>query len=459
MSMTQKIFMALAYTLCCACTYAQTWSSARLTEARGDCAIGVIQKKLIVAGGGTNYISLTTGKSSRIDIYDDSTNLWTTATLSSARFNPYSAVLGKKMYILGGQEGDSNGPSNKYDVYDTETNTVSVRDTMPFKPFNTCVATANNKILFAGGLDSNYQATQTVQIWDVPTNTWSQDTLSGIRTNIQSIVMGSKIFFVGGLHSNGLSDAIDIYDTNTRTWTHKTLSNARMYPMLAVVGNKLVIAGGIERFGFFGGFSAAFFSKNIDIYDANTNTWSASLLTEARGGAAGVTWGDRAYFILGSGSDESRPFDYGKINVYNATANTWSYLTTPTLVPRTAQSVAMNHKIFIIGGTANNIPSNQVDIMTFATNTDETHLLKMELATFPNPVIDKVQLKFKGEGRSNSQISITNAAGQRVKIQDYSIIPEQNIVSIDCQDLPKGVYWVTVRSNQVMGSSLFIKNE
>jgi N-acetylneuraminic acid mutarotase len=330
---------------------------------------------------------------------------------------------------------------------------------MPFKPFNTCVATANNKILFAGGLDSNYQATQTVQIWDVPTNTWSQDTLSGIRTNIQSIVMGSKIFFVGGLHSNGLSDAIDIYDTNTRTWTHKTLSNARMYPMLAVVGNKLVIAGGIERFGFFGGFSAAFFSKNIDIYDANTNTWSASLLTEARGGAAGVTWGDRAYFILGSGSDESRPFDYGKINVYNATANTWSYLTTPTLVPRTAQSVAMNHKIFIIGGTANNIPSNQVDIMTFATNTDETHLLKMELATFPNPVIDKVQLKFKGEGRSNSQISITNAAGQRVKIQDYSIIPEQNIVSIDCQDLPKGVYWVTVRSNQVMGSSLFIKNE
>jgi Secretion system C-terminal sorting domain/Kelch motif len=457
--MKPKQLTTFAFTLVCTFVHAQTWSSARLTEARGDCAVGVIGKKLIVAGGGTNYISLTVGKSSRIDIYDDSTNLWTTATLSSARFNPYSAIIGKKMYILGGQEGDSNNPSNKYDVYDTETNSVTVRDTLPFKPFNSCVATANNKILFAGGLDANYQATPIVQIWDVPTNTWSQDTLSETRTHIQSIVMGSKIFFVGGLTSTGLSDAIDIYDTDTRRWTRKTLSNPRMYPMLAVVGNKLVMLGGVERFGSFGGFSAAFFSKWIDIYDANTNTWSFAVLYEARGGHGGVTWGDRAYFILGSSSNDTRPFDYGKINVYNATANTWSDFTPPSLLARTAQSVAMNHKIFIIGGTANKIPSNQVDIMTFATNTAETHLLKMELATFPNPVVDQVQLKFKSEGRSDSQISITDAKGQIVKIQDYSMVPEQNIVRIDCKDLPNGVYWVTVQSNQVMGSSLFVKND
>jgi methionine-rich copper-binding protein CopC len=83
----------------------------------------------------------------------------------------------------------------------------------------------------------------------------------------------------------------------------------------------------------------------------------------------------------------------------------------------------------------------------------------MELTTFPNPVIDKVQLKFHSEVSSESLISITNANGQIVKTQKYSMLSAQNMVSIDCKDLPNGVYWVTLKSNQTMGSSLFIKND
>lgn len=446
--------------------YAQTWSSATLTEARADCAVGVIDKKLIVAGGGTNYISLTLGKSSRIDIYDDSLGVWKTANMSTQRFNPYSAIIGKKMYILGGLEGGNNVPSNRYDVFDAVTNTVS-NDTLPFKPFNTCVGYANNQIVFAGGdLDNNYTFTNKVKIWNVATNTWSSDTLSAVRGNITSVTLGTKIYFFGGLVSSGtttpsslLSNAVDIYDTVTRTWTRTKLSKARMYPMVTIVGKKIICLGGFERFGYVNGYISAFASKVVDVYDTETNTWTASEIAEPRAGAGAVTWEDKAYFIWGVSATATTTFDYTKINVFDPATNVWSNLTVPTTTsPRAAQTAVIGNKVFIIGGKPNLIPSNKVDILSLPrTSIFDNNLAQITLTTFPNPIKDNVQLKFRSDTQNESQVSISDVNGRIVKSKKNLVLVGENLIDFQCQDLPNGIYWVNIKSDKSTGTSLFIK--
>jgi N-acetylneuraminic acid mutarotase len=447
---------------------AQSWSSATLSQARGDCAIGVIDKKLIVAGGGTDYISLTTGKSSRVDIYDDITQKWTTATLSSARFNPYSAVVGKKMYVLGGQEGDSNLPSNKYDVYNAETNTW-ISDTLPYRPFNTCVATANNKILFAGGetlFNSGSIFKNTVRVWDVNSNKWTLDTLSVGRGLITSINLGNKIFFIGGAEiadfpfgfNNIYSDAVDIYDAVTNVWTKAKLSSPRFFPLVSVVGKKIIIIGGIENFNNQG---AAIFSNKVDIYDSETNKWTTTTSPEPRGGSGAITFENNAYFIWGRSSNLNTSFDYQKINIYNPTNNSWKELTTPANVtPRAIQVASINNKIFLIGGTNNlRIPTNKVDIITLPLSSiEDNNLIALEMSTFPNPTTSYINLKFKSDAQTKGQVSISNLNGQILKNEKHTLSNGENLIEIKCNDIPNGVYFVKIRTDKMLGTSLFVKN-
>jgi N-acetylneuraminic acid mutarotase len=447
---------------------AQTWTSATLSQARADCAIGVIDKKLIIAGGGTDYLNLTLGKSSKVDIYDDVTQKWTTATLSSARYNPSSAVVGKKMYVLGGQEGDSNLPSNKYDVYDAEKNTW-VSDTLPYRPFNTCVAAANNKILFAGGetpVNNTNIFLNKVRLWDVSTNKWTIDTLSVGRGLITSVNLGSKTFFIGGLEvidfpggrDNKYSDAIDIYDAATNVWTKAKLSSPRFFPMVTVVGKKILIVGGIEGYLNQG---TAIFSKKIDIYDSETNKWTTSESPEPRGGSGAITWENNAYYVWGRSSNSSASFDYAKINIYNPSNNSWKELATPnTVSPRGAQVAAINNKLFIIGGINSTfIPSNKIDIVTLPiSSTNDLNLNALELSTFPNPTNSKVNLKFKSNAQTIGKVSILNLNGQILKSENRTIFNGENLIDIDCNDIPNGVYFVTIKSDKNLGTSLFVKN-
>ena len=261
------------------------------------------------------------------------------------------------------------------------------------------------------------------------------------------------------LPNSVFSDVIDIYDTVTRTWTRVTLSKARMYPMTTIVGKKMIILGGIERFGYVNGNISAFFSKKVDIYDSETNTWISSEVPEPRGGSGAISWLESAYFIWGTSSNSSNSFDYTKINVYNPNSNAWSNLSFPnTVIPRTAQTASINNKIFIVGGNSNLIPSNKIDILTLPpTSTKDYNLSKIELSTYPNPTKDIVFLKFRSDVQSNSHITLSNFNGQLLKDKDVKIYTGENTIEMSCQDLPNGIYWLNIKSDKSIGTTLFVK--
>ncbi len=90
-----------------------------LSQARSSIAVASAGNKILFAGG--------SGHSSRVDIYDISTNKWSTAELSEGRgFGIAAAANGNKIFFAGGEAGDGTWPSDVVDIYDVSTNTWTV---------------------------------------------------------------------------------------------------------------------------------------------------------------------------------------------------------------------------------------------------------------------------------------------------------------------------------------------
>jgi len=64
--------------------------------------------------------------STRIDIFDISTNSWSTAELSQPRTGVTTVVLGNKIFLGGGWAG--RDPSSRVDIYDAVTNSWSTAE-------------------------------------------------------------------------------------------------------------------------------------------------------------------------------------------------------------------------------------------------------------------------------------------------------------------------------------------
>jgi hypothetical protein len=112
------------------------------------------------------------------------------------------------------------------------------------------VASAGNKILFAGGHNSLQTIpSSVVDIYDISTQTWSTTQLSIARYGIAAIAAGNKVYFAGGrsLSLDSPSSRIDIYDVVSNTWSIAQLSEPRLNTSTATVGNKIMFAG-VTRF-------------------------------------------------------------------------------------------------------------------------------------------------------------------------------------------------------------------
>jgi hypothetical protein len=190
------------------------------------------------------------------------------------------------------------------------------------------IASAGNKILFAGGYTSgytnNFQVYSRVDIFDISTNSWTIAELSQARTNIGVAVLNNKIYFAGGEYAGGFSSRVDIYDAITNSWTSSELSQKRSLLAGAAAGNKVLFAGG---------YGAVNSAPPVDILDINTNLWSVDSLrnrpTQFITGDAGIAAtviGNKIYFA-GNASDWLA-WDFGSItstiNIYDVTSNTWS---------------------------------------------------------------------------------------------------------------------------------------
>ena len=265
------------------------------------------------------------------------------------------------------------------------------------------VASAGNKILFAGGLSPNLVATNRVDIYDIATQTWTTAQLSVGRRWMASVATGNKVFFAGGTSDpsggNPLN-IVDIYDVATNTWSTASLSLPGYLMVAAAVGNKVFFAGGI-------GTGAR--SNIVDIYNLQTNSWSTIALPSARsGGHSAVTLNNKLYIAGGYGNS-------GTIDIYDDATNSWT--TSSMLEPKYHfAGLAIGAKIYWAGGEVQQAPcggtytSCLVDIQDWGTGYSSTGLLANPATWFnqseQNAVEKDGKIVFLGNRQSTNHFDI-----------------------------------------------------
>ena len=219
------------------------------------------------------------------------------------------------------------------------------------------VASAGNKIVFAGGFTnipggSNYHSR--VDIYDLGTQTWSVAELSAPRADIAVIAADNKIFFAGGRALTSPNtfqyySTVDIYDAATNTWSVTSLSEGRSLIAAGTVGNKVFFAGGSIHNNINYAGQVGVPTSKVDIYDLNTQTWSTATLSEPRAEIAAVTLQNKIYFAGGGSNDPNRLGVSNRIDIYDHVTGSWSIASLQE--PRTSMSsIAVGNKIYWAGG-------------------------------------------------------------------------------------------------------------
>lgn len=236
----------LAGLACAAVAGAQEWGAAPpLRVARAALTL-VAHEDAIFAVGGTTPDGATVD----VDRFDGRT--WSReTTLPGGGLNAAAAALvGDRLYVLGGFVAATNRPSDRVHVY------------------------------------------------DLGSREWSEAApLPSPRGGFRAIVIDGRIHVVGGGNDRTTLADHDVYDPATNTWSSRApLPSSRGNPALAVLDGRLYAIGGGSGGRDFG---------ETAIYDFAADAWSAGPPVTPRVAAAAVMY-DGAILLLGGERQERR---------------------------------------------------------------------------------------------------------------------------------------------------------
>lgn len=285
-----------------------SWSLVNLSLARIVGGAGSVGTKVLFAGGqgrdfgGPMYIY------NRVDIFDVISGLRTTAKLSKARVNIAVGTAANKIVFAGGWFWDmsyNHVQSNVADIYDNTTGVWS-KSFLSNKREEIGVGAVGNKILFAGGYSyaNGFTTYRNVDIYDAVNNTWNTTYLSIPRYGMAIAVVGSKVYFAGGAASN----TIDVYDVSNSTWSFLTMPLFLRSFGAAVVGTTIYYAGGVD--------SLDRLSDAVQVLNTTNNSWRIDRLSQPRYGVSSLGYNNMAIFAGGYRDPYNSATPSNRIDIY-----------------------------------------------------------------------------------------------------------------------------------------------
>lgn len=267
-----------------------------------------------------------------------------------------AVTLGNAVYTLGGYTGSAHEYSREYQSerfarLDLATNRWTTLPT----PGPTQSATLNayrDTVIRVGGLHIHNAQGETphltsgadVAFFDTATNQWQSSTpLPEARSSHASVIVGDKLYVVGGWALNGgmssgkSANTMLVADLSRRTLTWNTVDVPFEARGLAATawGRQLVVIGGM---------SGRRVYRSVHLFDTESGTWSEGpALPEPGFGVSAVTFDDTVFVVAASGT----------VYRLNAPENRWD-THAELIFPRLFHSavVAPDARILVLGGIA-----------------------------------------------------------------------------------------------------------
>ncbi|MCP3916685.1 MAG: hypothetical protein GY711_14110 [bacterium] len=311
------------------------WTTDTLSVARDEIGATSIGTLALFGGGFTGSFTVPPVRYDTVDIYDASTDTWSTATLSMARSWPAATSADGRAFFGGGR--NAAGPTRRVDIYDSQADTWTTAELSQGRDL-LVAASAAGKVFFAGGRISTDAPSSLVDIYDTQTDTWTTAALSVARFSLAATSVGTLVLFAGGT-APWHSDRVDIYDTSTSTWSTAVLSEARSRLAATSVAGQAFFAGG--------------FSTTVDIFEASSGTWTTANLSVPRNDLGATSVGHWAVFAGGALSTT--------VDLFDTSTQTWS-TTTFSLGRRRIAATTVGGQALFAGGRAGNTQHDTVDV-------------------------------------------------------------------------------------------------
>jgi N-acetylneuraminic acid mutarotase len=227
--------------------------------------------KIYVFGG---FVAPQSGPAAWVPInnsweYDPATDTWKAlAPLPTKRGSPLAAVVGDKIYVIGGASTPPGSNQTSIDQthaqvclgtaeeYDPATNTWRERSPMPTPRNHAAIGVVNGKIYVIGGrtgaafigLASDISV---VEEYDPATNSWGppRARMPTARSALAAGVYNGRIYVAGGEfqdpHMMATFRAVEAYDPARNAWTEiPSLPVSRHGLAGGIIGNRFYVVGG-----------------------------------------------------------------------------------------------------------------------------------------------------------------------------------------------------------------------
>lgn len=264
-------------------------------------------------------------------------NRWVTkAAMPTARKAPLAAVVGGKLYAIGGAYGTPDRTRNE--AYDPESDSWTARSPLPTGRETHTGGVVAGRVYVIGGYDGPTLAQN--EEYDPASDSWTaKAAMPSARHALAGAVADGKVHVVGGYDLVSEQSANQAFDPGSNSWaTRAALPAARQYAAAAPAAGGLYVIGGN------GG--AATLDANLR-YDVATNTWTARApMPTARYALAAASVGGKIYVVGG----RTVPSSLDVNEEYDPASNTW---TTRASMPTARDAVAvgvLNGRLYAVGG-------------------------------------------------------------------------------------------------------------
>ena len=190
-----------------------------------------------------------------------------------------------------------------------------------------------------------------MEVYDPRTNAWKEAApMSTIRVGHEAAVLtvgGQEMLYVVGGYDTQSREKLastEVYDPRTNAWkAGPSMSTWRKW-----FGMGLLTTGGQERLYVCGGQSGHSDNSNVEVYDPQTNAWTAAapMIAGRKNPAAAVltTGGQEMLYVMGGDSTNARVV-VDSVEVYDPRTNVWT-----AVAPMPTKRHALETAVLTIGG-------------------------------------------------------------------------------------------------------------
>lgn len=302
---------------------------------------------------------------------------WTaTGSLGTARAQHTATLLANgKVLVVGGLIGCNPGcqTTNTAEIYDPSTGTWSATGS-PSLPRGNHIAVrlADGKVLVAGGYSAPGVVLAGAELFDPDTGTWSPTGALGSARQFHTaaLLRTGKVLVTGGLGASfNVLNTAELYDPAIGSWSSAgTMNSARFFHTTTLLtnGRVLVAAGSNTNLPTAPSFTPL---RSAELYDPTNGSWTTTgdLIT-ARVVPSETLLPNGKVLIAGGGPDDERAFD--KAELYDPVTGQWSATGNMT-VPRAGHTATLlpNGRVLIAAGYNKNNLFKSAEVYDPATET------------------------------------------------------------------------------------------